>query len=281
MKRWLPLLALWACTPSFQDQSVVRDLRVLAVKAEPPEAQYDDQGVDDVQVRVLVLAPSHPPGPQSMVVTLCGPTDSRRCDTGPSFSLGQQPLSTTLVVPSAALEAAVANDDLGGFGGLRVQFSLSIDDGDPARAVFASKVLLYSKRGSNPTPNHNPLLTGMHLTNEGVDGGTLQPGEMLHLPIGVKIGLRPLLADGARETYQTTDLRGNVVQLTEQPQYSFFTKPGAEFDNESADEPLDGVAPPDGLTRIDSLVPGSGTMWIVVRDGRGGESWISFPWTTD
>ena len=44
----------------------------------------------DVQVRVLALDPSHPPGPQSMVVTLCGPTDSRRCDTGPSFSLGQQ-----------------------------------------------------------------------------------------------------------------------------------------------------------------------------------------------
>ena len=46
------------------------------------------------------------------------------------------------------------------------------------------------------------------------------------------------------------------------------------------DEPLDGIAPPDGLSRIDAFSGASGTLWIVVRDGRGGESWLSYPWST-
>ena len=74
----------------------------------------------------------------------------------------------------------------------------------------------------------------------------------------------------------TTDLRGNSVSLTEQPRFSFFVAPGAEVDRDTADEPLDHKAPPDGLSRI-TLHSTPGTLWIVVRDGRGGESWVEFP----
>jgi hypothetical protein len=77
----------------------------------------------------------------------------------------------------------------------------------------------------------------------------------------------------------TTDYRGNQVSITEQPRYSFYVTPGAEIGVDSADEPLDGVAPPDGLSRITARVAGAkGTLWIVVRDGRGGESWASWCW---
>ena len=75
------------------------------------------------------------------------------------------------------------------------------------------------------------------------------------------------------------NIRGNPVHLREQPRYSFFTTQGAELDRDDADEPLDGVAPPDGLVRIKALGAGPGTLWIVVRDGRGGESWITLDWT--
>jgi hypothetical protein len=153
-----------------------------------------------------------------------------------------------------------------------------VNDGDPNAPVFADKVLVYSPRG--PVPNHNPLLTGLALSRNGAPAGSVAVGETLALPIGVEIGLRPLLADGAREEYDTTDLTGKTVHLTEQPRYAFFTTAGAEFDRDTADEPVDGVAPPDGLTRIDSFRAGQGTMWVVVRDGRGGESWIAVPWTT-
>ena len=140
-------------------------------------------------------------------------------------------------------------------------------------------MLLYSRRDLGP-PNHNPLLDGVKLTRDGVDQGTLVPGDTLHLPPSIDIGLRPLLAAGARETYEVTDLRGNVVRLTEQPQYSFYVTGGAEIGRDIADEPLDGVAPPDGLSRIRAGAGGSGMLYIVVRDGRGGESWLSFPWVS-
>lgn len=285
--RALPLLALVvACTPSFQAPSDITDLRILAVQAEPPEAQYDQSGVDDVQVRMLVVDPARPSGFALMKWDLCAPTDSRRCDGqyGPTFLSGQESRqggtgfgAVTISVPPAAVQAALASDKLGGFGGVRAQFAFSVDDGDPNGAAYADKVLLYTARGT--TPNHNPQLTGLRLTLDGTDHGTLNPGDTLCLSPGVQVGLRPLLAPDARETYTTKDLQGHTITLTEDPDYAFFVTPGASFDRDTAVEPVDGVAPADGFTRIEAS-RGSGTFFVVVRDGRGGESWLGFPWTT-
>jgi len=279
------MMGLTACTPSFQSASEVLDLRVLAVQAEPPEAQFDETGVDDVHVRVLAVDPARPGGFALMKWELCAPTDSHRCDNGPLFGYaGSQSRqgtnefpATTISVPLQLVQAALAGVKLGDLGGIRVQFSFSVDDGDPNGPAYASKDLLYSPRGT--PPNHNPLMTGIHLTLAGADAGTVTPGQSMCLPLGVQIGLRPLLAPDARETYTTTDLQGRKVTLTEDPEYSFFSTPGADLDRDSALEPADGVAPPDGIARIRAN-SGSGTFYIVIRDGRGGESWLSFPWTT-
>ncbi len=39
---------------------------------------------EPVAVRVLAVDPSRDAGPQSLQLQICGPTDSRRCDQGPS-----------------------------------------------------------------------------------------------------------------------------------------------------------------------------------------------------
>ena len=155
-------------------------------------------------------------------------------------------------------------------------FALRVDSCDPHGPAFCDKILLYSPRGG--TPNHNPRILGLVLSRDGVALGSIAEGETLQVPQGAEIGLRPILADDAREQYDTVDLRGNTVHLKEQPRYSFFTTSGAEFTRDSADEPFDGVAPPDGLTQFDTFGKPTGTLWIVIRDGRGGESWVSFPW---
>jgi hypothetical protein len=273
--RAIALLAVFllACSPDFESASDVKDLRVLAVQAQPPEAQFDATAADPVDVHVLAVDPRDP-SPITLHAALCAPTDSRRCDEGPSLDLGVRPLDTTLVVRSEFVTLAQQQDDLKGFGGIRVQYSFRVDHGDAGAAVYGSKVILYSPRGG--TPNHNPVVSGVQLSREGQPLGNVNAGDALQLPPDVEIGLRPLLADGSIETYQTTDLRGNVVTLKEQPRYSFFVAPGAEVDRDTADEPLDGVAPPDGLARV-TLHAGSGPLWIVVRDGRGGESWVEFP----
>src|SRR4051812_4162927 len=83
---FLFFLAADACTPSFASVGEVADLRVLAVQAEPPEAQFDPNGnVADVHVRVLAVDPFRN-GFASMDAALCPPTDSRRCDD-PRYTL--------------------------------------------------------------------------------------------------------------------------------------------------------------------------------------------------
>jgi hypothetical protein len=284
MRRLLPLLALLACTPNFQSESEVSDLRVLAVMAEPPEAQFDKSSVDDVQVRVLAVDPAAGGRGGTATAVLCALTDSRRCGD-PRLPLPPQQVGAmgdeikfTVQLPPRLIELAQQSDALKGLGGIRAMLSLSVDDGDPHGVVWAAKTLIYSQRGK--PPNHNPLMTGLRRTRDGQEPAVLQPLEMVRLQPGVKIGLRPLLAPGAEEEYDAVDLRGNTVHLKEQAVYSFFATIGAELDHDIAYEPLDGVAPPDGLVRIDAPSNGSGTLWIVVRDGRGGESWLSFPWTT-
>jgi hypothetical protein len=274
----LALLPAVACTPDFEAPSDVTDLRILAVQAEPPEAHFDDAGVDSVQVRVLAFDPRSS-ATMTLRAQLCARTDSRRCDSGPRIDL---PRSSTLTVPLKIddpefVRMVQSADDLQGRGGVRVQFSFSIENGDFGGPVYGSKVLLYSPRGG--VPNRNPVLDGVHLTRAGVPYVDVdpRPGDTIELPMGVEIGLRPLLSEGSREEYATTDFRGNEVRLKEQPRYSFFVTPGAEIGVEVADEPLDGTAPPDGLSRITARA-GEGILWVVVRDGRGGESWIDFRW---
>jgi hypothetical protein len=277
----LAIASSLACTPDLESVEVVRDLRVLAVAAEPPEAAIDlsTGKVDPVTVTVLATDPS-PRAPLTASGDLCFPTDSERCDGVASTPIGparviQEVPSWTLQVPPQVALSAIQQDDLKGFGGVRVQLSLDVADGDPHGPVFAAKLLLFSPPGTDR--NHNPHIASLDLTRDSAPAGALQPGDRLSLTVGVAMGIRPRLADGegGAETYRTVDLSGNNVTLTESPRYSFFTTDGGDLDESTADEPLPGANPPDGLVRLTALSKGSGTFWIVVRDGRGGVGWLA------
>jgi len=283
--RYLLVAALavgWACTPSFEGQEIVRDLRVLAVQAEPPEAAIDlSTGKSDpVQVRVLAVDPV-PRAPMTASGSLCFPTDSRRCDevenvpVGPAQMVADEGPRWTLQVPVAIVQSAVQQDDLKGFGGIRVQLSVSVADGDPHGPVFADKILVFSPPGGSV--NHNPSISSLELTIDGAPAGTVLPGDRPSFAVGVAVGILPHLAagEGGAETYTTTDLQGNTVTLTEAPRYSFFARANADLDTATADEPLPGTKPPQGLVRLTPLTPGPGTLWLVVRDGRGGIGWLA------
>ena len=102
-----------ACTPSFEGPEIVRDLRVLAVQAEPPEATIDlsTGKAAPVQVRVLAVDPA-PREAMTASGSLCFPTDSRRCDEVQNVSIGAAQMvadegpSWTLQVPPAIIQAA-------------------------------------------------------------------------------------------------------------------------------------------------------------------------------
>ena len=197
MRALFLLLLCIACTPSFQSASDVVDLRVLAIRVDPPEAQLDlDAGtVEDVTVRVLIADPVAT-SDATMTGQLCAPTDTLKC--AGTFAVPLPPVthpvgetfSYAISVPAATVQAALANDKLNALGGLRVQLEIKVTDGNPLKDVSAEKILLFSKK--DHVPNHVPLLDGVAVTQDGVALRTVQPGDPLLLEPGKTFGLRPL-----------------------------------------------------------------------------------------
>jgi hypothetical protein len=281
------LSAAAACTPDFQSPSQVTDLRVLAIRQESDGGFADAfvdlsaRTVETVQVKALVVDPN----PSSALVVhgrVCSPTETGRCDTPDLPPIGsaqraaeQQPVFK-LDVAADVIAQALQSDDLKGFGGVRVQFSLTADDGDRHGPAMASKILLYTA-AQESMRNHNPEIVALKITQGGVDVATVLPGGTFPVTAGVEYGLRPVLGSGGAgiEEYDTVDLSGNLIHLREEPRYSFFATTGVDFDRDDADEPLPGQPQPEnGIARF---TPGAncGSIWVVARDGRGGIGWIS------
>ena len=113
--------------------------RVLAIQQESDGGFADAfvdlsaRTVETVQVRALVVDPN----PSAALVVhgqICSPTDSGRCETqgfppmgGVRRAAEQQPVFD-LDVPADVIAQALQSDDLKGFGGVRVQFSMTADE---------------------------------------------------------------------------------------------------------------------------------------------------------
>jgi hypothetical protein len=146
-------------------------------------------------------------------------------------------------------------------------------------------------------PNHGLEIPALRILRVGMAAQELKPGASFDLNVGDAVGLRPVIAPGpggteAAELYTVVDLSGRLVTQREQITYSFFVTPHSVFGQlingvsipnsaknaqaDVADEPAPGAPdPPSGLVRLTSVNPSLGRLWVVARDGRGGEAWIS------
>jgi len=289
------LVTAAACTPDFQSPSQVTDLRVLAIRQEALDdngsPQFADASVDLAthaaqKVRVTALVVDASPGkPLAAQGRICSPTDSGRCEGVPTLDVGQSPPAPAATeqqprfefqAPPDVVALALEDDRLKGFGGIRVQFSLEASDGDPHDPVMASKILLYTTAPESMR-NQNPEVVGLEITRDGAHVATVAPDETVAVAPGVEYGLRPVLGPGASgiEEYDAVDLTGQTIHLRETPRYSFFATVSIDFDRDEADEPLPGQPQPvNGIARF-TAGAGSGSIWVVARDGRGGIGWIS------
>jgi hypothetical protein len=146
---------------------------------------------------------------------------------------------------------------------------------------MASKILLYTTAPESMR-NHNPEVIGLEITRGGAHVATVASGQTLAVAAGIEYGVRPVLGPGSAgiEEYDTVDLTGQTIHLRETPRYSFFATAPFDLDRDDADEPLPGQPQPaNGIARFTAGV-GSGSMWVVARDGRGGIGWIGVQWTT-
>jgi hypothetical protein len=269
---------LAACGPEFELQSEIRRVRVLAIKAEPAELALSPDGASapaPVQFTTLAVSPGE--RPVSVDLALCRSADayggSVKCPGEDGAPLPGGSLS--LEDPNVqAVLASLAGEATGGG---------PVDPEDPAlRAVLERGLPLFvgylaqdggeapenQERGVRQltlrltdTPNQNPRLTDLLRDDAPLAGP---------LPLDTEVVLRPVLADGSLERYETDE-----GPRTEQVFYSWFATGEGEVKQLRSLEPVDGKPGDPTITYLTPTTPGTVTFHVVARDGRGGVDWLS------
>jgi hypothetical protein len=255
--------------------------------------------VEPVRLRALIVDPEGSRGTYRVTWALCvASTDNPGCPGGVVIATNpewRRDSSVELKVPPDLIAAAVAADPLRGFGGMRVLAELRVEGATPASATTP---IIFSQRLVQPR-NHPPAMQGLRFTPQGESPlDAPPPPATMEVAVAQPTGLRPLLAPGAMEEYDTVDLAGHAVHLQERIRYSFYVTPGlnigrillrsvggsvVSFENGNdveADEPPPGTPDlPGGLMLLEAVQRGGsqGTLWIVARDSRGATSWLEEP----
>jgi hypothetical protein len=234
----LVLVAAGACNTDFEDPSIVLDLRILGMRAEPPEivapvdpedpTAVDLADIPSVEVCALVAEPDQERGAHYRM-RLCPPTGGGRCngaDEGEAeqtvFDLAEADVADpdaldargmcATIEPSADLvvvvQQSVRADDLAGFGGIGVQVELAVTPagGSEEDTVWGFKRVRYSPQlPAERVANTNPAL-------EGITGARAPTGERdrdFDVPLGRCGAVTPfLVAPGERITFLPREAEG-------------------------------------------------------------------------
>jgi hypothetical protein len=264
------------CGNQFDPASLVNKLRLLAVKAQPPDVAFG-------QMTTLTATTANPGGSAPTIswdACLLPPTPgtgesvNQDCIDLPEgdpmlVSYGQGD-SVSATMPMLDLSMVGLPDQTNGFY-LPVRVKLAAD-GNTLVAFYLLRIFL-GPLTPNP-PNQNPTLTGI-FTVPSADAGVdqempLDDANPLVVHNGDQIDLRARVADGSDESYVVYDGDPRTTpprMATETIRISWYTTAG-EFT-----EDVTGIAKPDTTLKLDKHQPASGStidLWVVARDERGG-----------
>lgn len=291
-------LLLSACGAQFKPETLVDALRVLSITAEPPEVAPGETA----QLDILQLDPSRPGGKTTVVWVGCepDPIDFNRSACNDTSAL-LQPTAFATFPPGVRVLGFGAR---AGYASARTLFD-ALPPEDPVRSNGTSGPVLGVVIGEevNPTSNdaelrelfgrierqevqtvmsltrvtvterlqknHNPKLAALEL-----DGVAVPKGAKLQLREGAKVSLVPRATDDSRETYSVI-LPAGPSERSETLVASWYSTSG-RFDQARIDvskgAPTEFIVP--GSSEVpDDPVPEkrTGTIWVVMRDGRGGQ----------
>jgi len=276
MKRSLIALILAVaaagCQPSFGPQTLVERLRILAIRAQPPEIGPADE---QVQLDALVADAGGRARDLACTWAVClvelgWAATAIDCPGGDSWIFSRDCDGASLEVAAlrewlaargfdeqalGQLPPGVGEDMVPLYVGLEVVQGQAVERG--------IKRLRLNLEGDEP--NGNPRLLGVEVL-EGPDGGSL--------PVGGQLRLKPLVDEGSRQTFADPE---DGSPRREDFLFSWFSTAG-EFserrtilDVDSRGRPLDENT---WLLSEQYSPPGPAWLWVVVRDGRWGTDWV-------
>lgn len=229
-------LSAGACTPDFDDIWLVKDLRILGIRADPPELLFRSvpTSVPPIELTVLAADPRDPHREVSWEVWACS-AEADDCRSAKFSRRIAPPRRTKLdqirysFVPTREIfEKALANDFFKGFGGLPISVEFRLDDGDFVVSGFKRVVytfpLPYSPVPADKKPNENPQLETIK-----VDGKKADPKKPLSVKrspppppdgkgdgkLGSEVELLPVPAKGAKQSYVVVTMK-NPFDPTQQ-----------------------------------------------------------------
>jgi hypothetical protein len=292
VRRALLILVLAAGCGSFEDPSIVIDLRTIAMRAEPPEQMFDPEDPQLVDAEVCaVIADPAASRRLDWRMTVCAPNDELRCNEQGEdawFELGRGTIDDpeTAATPQVAcatipgeggiflvLEDAIRVDPLGGFSGIDVLVSLSVTSDE--ETIWAGKRVRYSAQiPEDRVANHNPTI-------EMLDGVTLgrcaETAAPLEVAAGEEVEIEPIEPDGVREEYVVPTFDGGSRMFTETISYEWLATAGG-FTRPTTGGPHDasGMLPPNDTKWVapDVDEPTDVTLWLIERDERLGAAWF-------
>jgi hypothetical protein len=246
-------------------------LRVLAVAAEPAEPKPGET----VAFSALVVSPEV--DVSAVIWTACSEAASSDygclSDTDSVEIIGYQPgLEPSWAVSEAFLDGLTGDEKLEGTNGLitvtAVPEGVDLEELDTGSLAMEAEIAYKRVPVSEAvTPNHNPGLLGIL-----VDGIAVPAGVRSVVTAGATYQLSANLADDAVETYTYRTSEGVDETREEEPLFNYYLQEGM-FEQDYALWPYTAVewTAPASPERADQ------SLWLVVRDRRGGMAWAELP----
>ncbi|WP_375758640.1 hypothetical protein [Corallococcus exercitus] len=285
-------LASFACVEPEDKPSNVHDLRVLGVSTEKPELiastcdqtpEAFDELAEELTYRALLVDPAGEGRPIQYTLWACADQDDRTCETEADRALLAEGTTTagelTLSIrPGAArvagdkllLERVLEEDPYQGLGGIRMPLVLRVTAGD--EEVYAQKLMVFwCPVVEGMTENVQPVLPGLR-----VDDVPWPEAEPLELSGPGPFVVTADDVSGLEESYVVPGLRLQAVNLKEAWEIAWYSTLGEFSLSETGGADFGGQ---EGRHRVewepaDGAAAQEVTFWAVVRDGRGGSSWL-------
>jgi hypothetical protein len=281
-----------ACVDPEDQPSKVHVFRVLGISTEKPELYASsceqtpeafDQLAEEITYRALLVDPAGEGRSIRYELWACADTDDTTCSDAASRAKLAEGTTTAgeLVLPirpgavrvgedRLLLERVLEEDPYKGLGGIRMPLVLHVTAGD--EEVYAQKLMVFwCPLVEGMKENVQPVLPGLR-----VDDAPWEEGTPLELS-----GPGPFLmtsedVSALEETYVVPGLRLNAITLKEAWEISWHTTLGEFSPQVTGGSDFGGQQgrhrtewePAEGATAQDV------TFWAVVRDGRGGSSWL-------